>query len=321
MKNLDSSRHALSACAAVAILTACGGSQPPIGAPGAMPQTPAIATQAGRGKSWMLQEAASEDLIYAPGECGGTCVLSYPDLKQVGALGTGAAAICSDAQGNVFLSAQSTVTEYAHGGTVPIATLTLPHGEAWGCSVDPMTNNLAVVFKGTSVAVFSNESGSPVVYSTKLSASYCGYDNAGNLFVSGYNVQAHAISELPQGAEKFTILSVKGELGEPGQIQWDGTYMAYEGRTPVRIARLSISGSVVKVVGETLFAGTRRRVAEQSWIYQGNILLPYGKKVENLNKMAVWAYPQGGRAEETFKAPRAYGHSFGSVTVSVAPSR
>jgi hypothetical protein len=38
MKNLDFSRYVLSACAAVAIFAACGGSQPPIGAPGAMPQ-------------------------------------------------------------------------------------------------------------------------------------------------------------------------------------------------------------------------------------------------------------------------------------------
>jgi hypothetical protein len=39
--------------------------QPPIGAPGAMPQGHAIATHAERGKSWMLPEAKTEDLLYA----------------------------------------------------------------------------------------------------------------------------------------------------------------------------------------------------------------------------------------------------------------
>jgi hypothetical protein len=38
-------------CAAFVMLAACGGSQPPIVAPGAMPKTFAIATHADRGKS------------------------------------------------------------------------------------------------------------------------------------------------------------------------------------------------------------------------------------------------------------------------------
>jgi hypothetical protein len=39
-------RHAVSIVVAAALLTACGGSQPPIGAPGAIPQGRAIATHA-----------------------------------------------------------------------------------------------------------------------------------------------------------------------------------------------------------------------------------------------------------------------------------
>jgi hypothetical protein len=37
MKSLDFGRYALSSCVALAMLAGCGGSQPPIGAPGAMP--------------------------------------------------------------------------------------------------------------------------------------------------------------------------------------------------------------------------------------------------------------------------------------------
>jgi hypothetical protein len=50
MRSLDFGRFALSSCLATAMLAGCGGSQPPIGAPGAMPQAPAIATHADRGK-------------------------------------------------------------------------------------------------------------------------------------------------------------------------------------------------------------------------------------------------------------------------------
>ena len=40
-----------------AMLAGCGGSQPPIGAPGVMPQSRAIAMHAAGGGSWMLPEA------------------------------------------------------------------------------------------------------------------------------------------------------------------------------------------------------------------------------------------------------------------------
>jgi hypothetical protein len=45
---------------AAAFLAACGATQPPIGAPGAMPGGPASATHAVGGGSWMLPEAAEE---------------------------------------------------------------------------------------------------------------------------------------------------------------------------------------------------------------------------------------------------------------------
>jgi len=40
MRSTDLGRYALSSCVAAAMLAACGGSQPPIGAPGAMPLQP-----------------------------------------------------------------------------------------------------------------------------------------------------------------------------------------------------------------------------------------------------------------------------------------
>ncbi len=52
MKALALSIYALT-YAAAALLAGCGGSQPPIGAPGAMPQTRAIATHAERSGSWL----------------------------------------------------------------------------------------------------------------------------------------------------------------------------------------------------------------------------------------------------------------------------
>ena len=63
------SRYALSRCVTAAILSGCGGSQPPIGPSGAMQQSPAIVTRAERGTSWMLPKRRTR-----------TCFTSVPTL-------------------------------------------------------------------------------------------------------------------------------------------------------------------------------------------------------------------------------------------------
>ena len=223
------------------MLAGCGGSQPPIGAPGATPQTSRIAAPADRGKSWMLPEAKNEDLIYATGGCGGVCILSYPDGSMIGTVNISGSVqgACSDTQGNVFITNDTNVLEFAHGGTSPIATLTLPGSNATGCSVDSKTGDLAVAFSGNTsdIAIFPQASGTPATYDTHLLTIYCGYDNGGVLFASGYgNGDAPGISELAMGSPGFSVLSVNGQLGHPGQMQWDGKYMTFEGITPKDIA-------------------------------------------------------------------------------------
>ncbi|HEY2475816.1 MAG TPA: hypothetical protein VGI19_13585 [Candidatus Cybelea sp.] len=67
----------LQICATLALLAGCRGSQPPIGAPGATPQTSAAAAHADRGTSWMLPEAGrrgafagGRSFLYATDCCG-----------------------------------------------------------------------------------------------------------------------------------------------------------------------------------------------------------------------------------------------------------
>lgn len=63
MKNL--ALDGLSICATAALLAACGGSQPPIGWPGSVPQGDAIAAHAERGGSWIVRNTAGQDLTDA----------------------------------------------------------------------------------------------------------------------------------------------------------------------------------------------------------------------------------------------------------------
>jgi hypothetical protein len=249
----------------------------------------------------MLPGTSAGVLIYATGGCGGTCVLSYPEGKVVGSLGVQGNGACSDANGNVFITSSATVTEYAHGGTSPINTLSLPGGTAQGCSVDPTTNDLAVVFvgNGKDIAIFANEQGSPSLYQSTLNSSYCGYDASGNLVVDGYyNGEYIGLSELPMGSSTFTRLTINGTLDDPPmQVQWDGHYVSYESaqRGNVRVQRLSVSGSTATVV-HTIHLRRITARATQSWTYGNVIVVPYGAAAGGgiENKVGVWKYPKGG---------------------------
>ncbi len=101
---------------------------PPIGAPGAMPQTPTIATHATYSGPWMKPATSSGDLLYAF-DSGVLWVFSYPEgtpQGQIDLAAGGTGNLCSDNNGNVFVppcNPQPEILEYAHGGTQPLATL------------------------------------------------------------------------------------------------------------------------------------------------------------------------------------------------------
>jgi len=319
MKGLNLGRYALSSCVATALLAACGGSQPPIGAPGATPQSRAIAMHAERGGSWMLPGTSGQDLIYATNGCEGACVMSYPsgDLVSSITLSGDKEGSCSDSAGNVFITNDTQVVEYAHAGTTPIETLALPGNTALGCSVDPTTGNLAVTFNGNNVnvAIFPSATGEPTTYDAPT-AVYCGYDRAGNLFLSGEK----KVAELAKGHSDFELFSIVGKVGNTGQIQWDGRYITFESRTKgnIKLLRLQISGSTATVVGTTRLKSIRGN-ASQSWLYSGNVLVPYGNGGQFETQIGLWKYPKGGKVETRY---RNFGTvSFHGVTVSVAPSR
>ena len=102
---------ALTISLAAALLVGCGASQSPIGAPGAMPQSGATATD-DRDGSWMSPQAKSDDLLYVSGWCcyshDDIYVFSYPDGQLVGMLGnldvpTG---LCTDKLGDIYVTEQ-----------------------------------------------------------------------------------------------------------------------------------------------------------------------------------------------------------------------
>jgi hypothetical protein len=325
--------------AAAALLAGCGGSKPPIGPPGAIPQSHAIATHAQRGGSWMLPEAKGANLLYASdAKNRAVIVYSYPDGNLVGHLSgfpAEPASLCSDRAGNVYVTTQgdgtgfsrSYVYEYAHAGTEPITTLSDP-GYAYGCATDSVTGNLAVTnlaaAGGGNIAVYQNAAGTPTTYSDPNFPGFvfCTYDNSGNLFADGG--PENVVDMLPKSGGSLAEIQLSKSINS-GSIQWahkglavvtvDGTAHGNEAMYNVRV-----SGGIGTARGPTNLIsskGTRAVGTVQFWI-QGHTTIGPGHKPPGINGiLEFWNYPKGGVATKAIKPSN--GRGFIGVTISVAP--
>jgi hypothetical protein len=306
-----SAHIALSISAAPALLTACGGLQPPIGASGAMPQSRAIATYADRAGSWMLPSSKRRDLLYlSSGQR--VSVYSYPHGGLVGIL-TGfseARGECVDKAGDVFITDNGTFAtyEYAHGGTSPIATLNSAYSFPSSCSIDPTTGRLAVVsLEGVTIFVHNKRGWRyPKPYRDSIYFNgYGGYDDSGDLFIDGTSAPPSSVfqfQELPKGSSTFVNVTLNQAIKSPGEIQWDGHYLAVgdSGRKPFVIYQFSISGSDGNVQGSTVLRGTSNDVG-QFWIQRERILAPdYVKDGKSFT--GIFKYPAGGAPTKTIAA-------------------
>jgi hypothetical protein len=301
------------------MLAGCGGSQPPIGAPDAMPQTFANATHAERGTSWMLPEAKSEDLLYVTNSYTVT-VYDYPSGKHVGTLKHfyRPQGECSDPAGNVFIADGNTVQEYAHAGTKPIQSFSLSGYASTSCAVDSTTNDLAITWNaGLSsgyVAVYDNESGTPHLYTIgSMLYVFCGYDTGSNLFIDGLTVsyEKFAFVELAKGGSTLQPISLNENFQNPGAVQWDGKYLAVGDDEAQVIYRYAIAGSTAALKGTV-------NLSNAPYMYQWWI---GGKKVVGSNEQEpdttfYWSYPAGGQPIKSLQL-KGIGAPFGA-TISKA---
>lgn len=238
---------ASSLLASTAILAGCSSS------PQTMPAQPLTGVAARLAPktppSRIAPQARARDLLYASDS--GTDevnVYTYPQGMLVGQL-TGLSdpqGLCTDASGDVFVTDRnSTISEYAHGGTSQIATLPDPGEWPIGCAVDPTTGNLAVAnwckisasrCSGPgSVSIYAGGSGIPKQYFDEhvYNAEDCTYDDAGNLYIDGLGDPRPLgkLAELPKGGANLTVLHVVWTTKYPpikliGGIQWDGAHVA-----------------------------------------------------------------------------------------------
>lgn len=334
MNSFDFRRYALS-CAIFAMLAACGGSQLPISAPGAIPQSaarPGISAQRNADRSWMAPDAATQDLLYA-GTVRSVTIYSYPQGKLVGKLNGfyDVGSVCADTNGHVFVTnfAFGNVYEYAHGSKKRLRTLKTPAGgQPLGCAVDATTGNLAVaIYQHTStgrgsVEIYAKARGKPHTYQSSAFEKYyyCGYDRNGNLFVDGLSYPRSGdfvLGELPKGASQIKTITVNQYIGWPGGVQWE-KHLAVTDPTAPAIYRFAINGRHGSRIGTTPLGGNPADFFGESWIQGNTVLAPAlfcGKK-HTLPCIPFYVFPKGGKPFKSI--PHGEFDAAESATVSLA---
>jgi hypothetical protein len=335
MNVLAFGRYALCSCAAAAMLAGCGGSQLPIGAPGAMPQTAAFQRQDAQREdraSWMAPDAVSQDLLYVSSH-NWVSVYTYSGGRLVGKLKGFllASGQCIDSSNNVYITdyGMDRVFEYAHGGSRRLRTF-ISLG-ANSCSIDPTTGNLAVAAIGDGgVSVFKNAKGKPTKYKNSKFYGYygCAYDAKGNLFINGMTRPGTGnfiFAELPRGGSALKVVRLNQYIGWPSAMQWDGKYLAVGDQATPAIYQFVIRGRTGTKVGTTSL-GSNASDTLQFWI-QGQTVItstvctkPHGCGSERHGRgsaVMLFDYPAGGTATKIITA--AIIGEPGGDSVSLAP--
>jgi hypothetical protein len=167
------------------------------------------------------------------------------------------------------------------------------------------------------IAVYQDAKGQPTIYrDANIDVfEYCGYDDSGNLFVDGSGKQVLNFAELPASGSSLADISIDQSIGNPGQVQWDGSYITIQDEhAPGSIYQLQVSGSTATIAGVTKLDGLTG-FANESWIQSHTVLVgtkPRGQR----NIIGFWRYPEGGKSYKSIRYKRAT-TVFG-VTVSLA---
>jgi hypothetical protein len=172
---------------------------------------------------------------------------------------------------------------------VNILTATAPNG----CATSPKGGDLAVSNGAAGqIEIFHNAAGDgvPVIDSNFTATMYLGYDKTGNLFVDGYDAYpTFHYAELPAGGSSFTDITLSTTPESPGNVQWDGTYMAVgdEGATIYQTQGSTVVSSTILGFGCVnqfyIFPSKRKVLAPD--LCNGTV--------------GVVAYPAGGSALKT----------------------
>lgn len=252
-------------------------------------------------------------------------VFTYPGGSLIQTLTGfgGPAGVCSDAAGNVWIVdlLAGTISEYAHGGTTPIATRSDPYAPA-GCSIDPTSGDLAVSNEGGgytgegSISIYPAAQGPPTNYPIDQYVSLAdgiAYDDSGDVFVaaSGRQRARSRLVWLKNGADRVRPFGLQPRRRSVA-IGW----------VAGRLAVADIAGTIERYnVRDGRGVGTGRIIKVQcAYAYQfwvGGSTLVCASAFNGYESVGLWKYPKGGKPFEAIDVPSIPKW----LTVSVVPSR
>jgi hypothetical protein len=263
----------------------------------------------------MAPGAASGDLLYISDVgYGAVFVYTYSPIgmKFAGILTEpqNPGPMCVDKQQNVWIlgggfgGKSFAATEYAHGGTTPIAVLMDPVAPPTGCAVDPTTGNLALSStpiarsQSATIAVFHHERGQPTLYEDPSIPGFyecCTYDHHGNLYGygsengSGHNI----IAVLPKGSNTFAHVTLDHEISWLYGMQWVGRYLTIGDSDTVKS---SIDEYALTPSGVTLARTIKLSGVSLLWQYfiDRNRIIAPNAPFEGPGSVGLFHYPTGG---------------------------
>jgi hypothetical protein len=265
--------------------------------------------------SWMTPDAKKRNLLYVSDDTSNDVyVFSYPQGKLVGTL-TGFSApggLCADGRGDVFVPNVfgSTIEEFAHGGTSPIATLgDAPHSYPNSCDVNRTTGDLAVGDNASGIdgegrggiAIYRGAAGTPSFHRAMYHPYSCGYDSEGNLFVDGEGpgFENFQFGELPANGKRYRKIALNQTISLAGGVVWDNNSVAVGDVYGAAIYQFSISGSRGTRVGTTRLPGAS--VAWEFKVDGTKVIVPnYVLRKQDSSDVLSYDYPAGGPALKAF---------------------
>jgi serine/threonine-protein kinase len=206
------------------MLAGCGGSQPPIGAPGAILQTSSIATHADRGKSWTPpgttagrsgDYTASGPLLYVTNlnPIYSDVTVYHADAKDPNPIATisddlnGPAGDCLDSKGTLYVTTEpisngGSIVEYAFGKTVPMRIITEGIDTPAFCAIDGDENLWVTNIGGPNATEYLHGTKKPHAVITKDMVYPTGIaiDSSGNLYVSNRLSSGGDVVVFPLGS-------------------------------------------------------------------------------------------------------------------------
>jgi hypothetical protein len=299
MKSLDFGRYALSSCVALAMLAGCGGSQPPIGAPGAVPQhvrnaattrffaaapvhLQRVADSSGYKVSKSLLFVTDSDTFYS-----NVAVAVYDvkdnSSKPIATITTNVSAPggdCIDRDGTLYVlnagvNSNGWVSEYPLGKTKPSSIITNGINGPAFCAIDGHGNLWVTNFQGPNVTEYLKGTTEPhrTITNGLTDADGIAIDRGGNLYVG--NLQPYGTSDVQVYApgHKIPSRTITDGVTWPVGIAVDakGTLYVTNDNEPCNVEEyLSGQSEPYREITKDIDGPTALAFAKNNWLYEVN---------------------------------------------------